>query len=589
MCALPVIGSSSGTTGISASYLNQLISQTMALQSRPLDLLKQEQDRLEVQRAVFQDLQGLLNNLRSQAQKLSSTSSSALYVLGQKKATSSDTAFLTASAFSTASPGSYTITDITLAQAHQVRSDRQFAYIDEALGLSGRFALGGAAARSAQLQNGDATVTGVATDSVASGQTELGSGDYYVEYRYESGNWQFRLVDSQGNGVSIRNAGTTGEYTSTWQSLADAQAEGTYDTGRGLKITFGEDPAAGKLRPDAPKITYEAQGALIVVEATHSLRDIQNAINRATYAEGHGVRATIVDNYLLLTALSTGASRAIRAEDVEGDVLSSASGLALLQDPEGSAWRVTLQNAADASLKVNDIVVTRDRNTGLDNIISGVTLNLLKATEAGARITLTVEDDNAAVVSQINSFISTFNQVTSYLQAKTATTQNSDGKTYTRGALAGDSVFTRLRYDLMSDMVQSVDDLSPDAPTSLREIGLTLSPTNLQLSLSDSAALNQALATKRSGVAELLDAVVKRLSDRLAVFTGSDGTSGLLSNSITNLDKQKKDLSQRIARMQDRLSAQEQLLTKKYAMLLNQMAQIQSQTYYLGMFYNRQY
>ncbi len=589
MCPLPVIGSGSGTTGISASYLNQLISQTMALQSRPLDLLKQEQDRLEVQRAVFQDLQGLLNNLRSQAQKLSSTSSSASYVLGQKKATSSDTAFLTASAFSTASPGSYTITDITLAQAHQVRSDRQFAYIDEALGLSGRFALGGAAARSAQLQNGDATVTGVATDSVASGQTELGSGDYYVEYRYESGNWQFRLVDSQGNGVSIRNAGTTGEYTSTWQSLADAQAEGTYDTGRGLKITFGEDPAAGKLRPDAPKITYEAQGAVIVVEATHSLRDIQNAINRATYAEGHGVRATIVDNYLLLTALSTGASRAIRAEDVEGDVLSSASGLALLQDPEGSAWRVTLQNAADASLKVNDIVVTRDRNTGLDNIISGVTLNLLKATEAGARITLTVEDDNAAVVSQINTFISTFNQVTSYLQAKTATTQNSDGKTYTRGALAGDSVFARLRYDLMSDMVQSVDDLSPDAPTSLREIGLTLSPTNLQLSLSDSAALNQALATKRSGVAELLDAVVKRLSDRLAVFTGSDGTSGLLSNSITNLDKQKKDLSQRIARMQDRLSAQEQLLTKKYAMLLNQMAQIQSQTYYLGMFYNRQY
>lgn len=589
MCALPVIGSGSGTTGISASYLNQLISQTMALQSRPLELLKQEQDRLEVQRAVFQDLQNFLSNLRSQAEKLSSASSSTSYVLGQKKATSSDTTFLTASALSTAAPGSYTITDITLARAHQVRSDRQFAYIDEALGLSGRFALGGAAARSAQLQNGDTTVTGVSTDSVASGQTELGSGDYYVEYRYESGAWQFRLVDTQGNGVSIRNAGTTDEYTSTWQNLADAQAEGTYDTGRGLKITFGEDPTSGKLRPDAPKITYEAQGAEIVVEATDTLQDIQNAINQATYAEGHAVRATIVDNYLVLTALSTGASHTIQAEDIEGTVLSDASGLALLQDPEGSAWRVTLQSAADASLKVNDIVVTRERNTGLDNIISGVTLNLLKATETGQSITLTVEDDNAAVVNQVNAFISTFNQVTSYLQAKTATTQNSDGKTYTRGALAGDSVFTRLRYDLMSDMIRSVDGLSPDAPTSLREIGITLSETTLQLTLSDSAALNQALATNHDGVAELLDAVMARLLDRLNTFTGSDGTSGLLSTSITTLDNQKKSLSSRIASMEARLRAQEQLLTRKYAMLLAQLAQIQSQSYYLGMLYNLQY
>ncbi len=579
--ALPTIGSGGSTTGISASYLNQLIAQTMALQSRPLELLKQEQDRLEIQRAVYQDLQGFLSNLRTQAERLSSASSTT-YILGQKKATSSDQTILTANTLSTATVGSYTITDITLAQAHQVRSDRQFAYADQALGLSGRFVIGGAEARSAQLQNGDTTVTAVSTGTVASGQTELGSGDYYVEYRQQDGVWQFRVVDSRGNSVSIADAGSSGLYTTTWQNLADAQAEGTYDTGRGLKITFAADPATGKLRPDAPKITYTAQGAEITVDATHTLQDIQSAINSAIYAEGHAVRAAIVDNHLVLTALSTGANHVIQAKDIEGTVLSDASGLALLQDPSGSAWRVTLATARDASLTIEGITVNRERNTGLDDVISGVTLNLLKATGAGESVNLTIEDDNAAVVTQINSFVSAFNQVTSYLQSKTATTQNEDGKTYTRGTLAGDSMFTRLRYDLMSDVIRPVDDLSPDAPKSLSEIGLDFSTETLQLSISDSAILNQALAQNHEGVAELLDAIASRLMQRLDVFTGADGASGLLSNSLTTLDRQKTDLSNRIARMQERLTAQEALLTKKYALLLAQLAEVQNQAYYLG-------
>ncbi|MCC7353531.1 MAG: flagellar filament capping protein FliD [Anaerolineae bacterium] len=581
--ALQTIGSGSSASGISASYLNQLIAQTIALQSRPLAILKQEQDRLEVQRAVYQDLQGFLNNLKTQAQKLSSTTTST-YILGQKKATSSDQTILTASTLSSATVGAYTITDVILAQAHQVRSARQFAYADQALGLSGTFAIGGADVRSAQLQNGDTTVTATSTGTVASGRTELGSGDYYVEYRQQDSVWQFRVVDSRGNGVNVADAGSSGSYTTTWQNLADAQAEGTYDTGRGLKITFAADPAAGKLRPNAPQITYAAQGAQIVVDATDTLQDIQSAINDATYAEGHAVRATIVDNYLVLTALSTSADHAIQAKDISGTVLSDANGLALLQDPAGAAWRQTLQTAQNASLKVDDITVTRDRNTGLDDVISGMTLNLLKATEVGESIDLTVADDNAAATSQLNSFVSTFNQVSSYLQSKTATTQNDDGKTYTRGALAGDSMFTRLRYDLMSDITRAVDGLSPDAPKSLREIGISLSTETLQLTVSDGAALSQALATNHDGMAELLDAVVARLTQRVDVFTGADGASGLLSSSITTLDGQKTNLSNRISDMEERLTAQEALLTKKYGLLLAQLAQVQSQAYYMGIF-----
>jgi flagellar hook-associated protein 2 len=580
MSPLPVLGSGS-TSGITASALNQIIAQTMALQRQPLERLQAQRDELEVRRAVYNDLQTKLEALQAEAEKLISSSGSTVF--GQKTVTSSDQSYVTATASASAAVGTYIISDVTLATVHRVRSG-SFAYSNEPLGLSGTVVLGGATTRSAALTAKEgAPVAAIQADDTtapAEGQTELGTDDYYVEFRQSGGVWQFRLVNSQGQAVSIADAGTEDSYTAGWQAYSDVRNT-VYDTGRGLKITFADaDPTGSFYRPDAPKISYQAQGASLTIEATDSLQSIRDKINSATYADGNGLVATIINNQLILTA-----SRVGYTLEGSGDLLG-ASGLGLTGDGDGDGdgWDQTLTASSPASFKVNGLSITRYSNTNLSDVIDGLTLNLLKETEAGENITLTVADNTNAVTSQINAFIARFNDVTAYLAAKTAVTQNADGVSYKRGTLAGDTLYNRLRFGLISDLNTPQSGLSPTAPTSLREIGLTFD-TELRLTLSDSSALQSALASNPDGVAELLDAVLSETSGllhRIELFTGSTTSSGLLDESIELLDDERKYLTSRIKEMNTRLDAYEQMLTRRYATLLQQLAQVQSQSSYLA-------
>jgi len=580
MSPLPVLGSGS-TSGITASALNQIIAQTMALQRQPLERLQAQRDELEVRRAVYNDLQTKLEALQAEAEKLISSSGSTVF--GQKTVTSSDQSYVTATASASAAVGTYIISDVTLATVHRVRSG-SFAYSNEPLGLSGTVVLGGATTRSAALTaKGGAPVVAIQADDTtapAESQTELGTDDYYVEFRQSGGVWQFRLVNSQGQAVSIADAGTEDSYTAEWQAYSDVRNT-VYDTGRGLKITFADaDPTGSFYRPDAPKISYQAQGASLTIEATDSLQSIRDKINSATYADGNGLVATIINNQLILTA-----SRVGYTLEGSGDLLG-ASGLGLTGngDGDGDGWDQTLTAPSPASFKVNGLSITRYSNTSLSDVIDGLTLNLLKETKAGENITLTVADNTNAVTSQINAFIARFNDVTAYLAAKTAVTQNADGVSYTRGTLAGDTLYNRLRFGLISDLNTPQSGLSPTAPTSLREIGLTFD-TELRLTLSDSSALQSALASNPDGVAELLDAVLSETSGllhRIELFTGSTTSSGLLDESIELLDDEREYLTSRINEMNTRLDAYEQMLTRRYATLLQQLAQVQSQSSYLA-------
>jgi len=551
--------------GLSASYINQLISESLSLQRRPIDLLDEERDKVEIQRAIYNDLNTSLSGLKGEVTKLISGDDS---VMDQMNATSGSNSVLTATALSTATTGTYDIKVNTLAQAHQVRGEAQL-YSDQALGFDGTFVLGNRATRSADwTPDAGGMVTGGATAELASGQTELKSGDYYVEtQQLTSGVWQFRMVDSEGKGVSIADVDGEEGATSAWQTLADGAS--TYDTGRGLTIDFSI-ARAENLRPNAAMVSYSAQGATIDVDATHSLADIAEMINSATYAEGETVTATIIDRQLVLTSASTGIDHAINISTTDaptGDVLS---GLGLW---DAGAWLHETQEARDANFTVNNISITRSRNTALDDVITGVTLNLADTTDTDEPVRLTVGYNNAAVTSQINKFVSSLNSATNYLSAKTAVTEQDDG-TYTRGGLAGDALFGRLRLSLITDLLGAATGVSEGSPTALSQIGLSFDVDTLTLSLSDSTALSTALAENRAGVIELLDEVFSRIEERLSTFTGDDG---LLQNSIEQIDSELEYLGDRKKTLETRLSEQEIVLTRKYSILLAQYANMQAE------------
>ena len=286
--------------------------------------------------------------------------------------------------------------------------------------------------------------------------------------------------------------------------------------------------------------------------------------------EGEEVSATIVDRQLVLTAGSTGTDYAMNISTVDAPTGNALSGLGLW---DSGAWLHETQEAQDATFTVNNISVTRSRNNALDDVITGVTLNLVDTTEGDETIRLTVGYNNSSVTSQVSKFVSSLNSTTSYLKAKTAVTEEDDGS-YSRGGLAGDSVFDRLRLSLITDLLGEATEVPEGGPTTLSEIGLTFDVDTLQLSLSDSSAFTNALETDREGVTALLDEIFGRIEERLNTFTGEDG---LLEKSIDQIDSELEYLGDRKEVLETRRSEQEIVLTRKYSILLAQYANLQAE------------
>jgi flagellar capping protein FliD len=567
---------STTVTALDSTY-QTLISSILTVERQPLVSLTTKRDQANVQKSIYSDLKSMLDDLTTSIKALKSsdpfyslTSGRAAKVTG---APSGSTVF-SASASSSAAVGNYQIGVTTLAKEHRVRSDRQ-DYIDQPLSvngvpLSGQFILGGLAARSA-VATTNSTVAGITTSEVLEGQTELGTDTYSVETRNDpSAGWQFRLVNAAGEAISIR-AGD-GSYTTGWQSIAE---NGSHDTGRGLTLSFGGSSAdfqALSRLHNAPNAVYSAKGTTIDIAAGDSLVEVASKINAASFADGNMVYASIVDNQLVLSNARQGEGKFIQASDVSGGVLA---GLGILS---GTDFKNLVQGPSNSSFSVNGMPITRTKNGGLSDVISGVNLDLAADAE-GKSASLDVSADFTNDSAAVKAFTDKYNKLISYLSSKIAVSKNSDD-TYTRGALSNDYTFVGLRLDLVRQVNQSYT--TSGSLQSLTDIGFSLSDT-FQLSLSSTAKFEEALKSNRSGVTALLDTVMSSLDTTLSRFTGASGYISTISTSVTD---QVKSMNDQIATWNTRLTARQDQLIEQYAAVQTQIEQYTALSTQLSAFWN---
>jgi len=532
--------------GLDSSF-TALISSLMEIERQPLTRLETKKETLSTQKMVYTDLNIMLEDLQDSVQALLSTDP--FYSLSNGRATTitpddSEATVLTATAGTSASTGSYDIAVTQLAQAQRQASAAQSSN-DLALGLSGSFWLGGTGTASASVTP-NAAVTGVSTTAVAEDEVELATNTYTLEMREQDGVNQFRLVDIDGNAVAIldQEAGD-GSTTTSWQDASS----GVVDTGRGLQLTLGTGMVT------STEIDYTAAGLSVAVETTDSLINIATKINEAGQPEGREVEATVVGNQLVLTAENTGTNHTMIYSDGVGLGFSGTD----------------LQTARDASFSVNDIAFTRSSNTGISDVIQHVSFSLAADAE-GKTATLDVVSDTSGAEDAVNSFIEQFNKTISYIEAKSAITKSTvdETVTYTRGALANDTIFSDLRSDLLTMFFGEIEDAGEY--TSLRNIGLSIND-NLRASISDSAALKEALTDNLGDVSSLLDGVMVEFNNTLSRFTGS--TSGYMDTALDMLESQYGDVSSDIKAMNERLEDREEALTLEYAELQAQLINMQ--------------
>ncbi|MCX7817053.1 MAG: flagellar filament capping protein FliD [Syntrophales bacterium] len=122
----------------------------------------------------------------------------------------------------------------------------------------------------------------------------------------------------------------------------------------------------------------------------------------------------------------------------------------------------------DASITIDGINVSR-KNNNIDDLIPGLTLNLLKA-DRNTNITINVTRDIDTILGYIRNFVDSYNSVSSYIRQQTSynSTNNKAG-----GVLFGDGTLHRVKADLASILVQSISGVNKHL-SSLGLIGVSV-------------------------------------------------------------------------------------------------------------------
>ncbi|MCK5527151.1 MAG: flagellar filament capping protein FliD, partial [Candidatus Latescibacteria bacterium] len=432
------------STSGSSSSIDTLVAQYMAIERRPIIRLQTDQASLTVRSGLFSDLKGKLNPLEDLADEIMDTDAS---VFDTRTASSDEETEITATAEEGAAVGTYLFRVKQLATATtmkstaglntapSVKSSAQVVAGSETIDTSKRFDEAG-------FEN---TITGSITIKTGGGNAKFDVTDYDSVNAFMTA-----INDDATAGATIYYNDTNDRFVieaddpSASLTLSQSDnilteiniAPGAYSTNTtGLQadvLLYKENFDEGVGESDSG--SFKINGVEIEWDADEdTLGEVISRINSSSA----GVTAYYEDTLdrVFLSSNTTG-SDDIALEDISGTFLSETLKLDSGVQTQGLDAKFTI-NSSDSGDEI-----TKSSNTFE---INGVSI-ALKATNItdyteSTYTTVTVEEDQSAITSKVEDFLSKFNTVTDYIKIKSAVTENSSGA-YTRGALAGQSTYT---------------------------------------------------------------------------------------------------------------------------------------------------
>ena len=233
------------------------------------------------------------------------------------------------------------------------------------------------------------------------------------------------------------------------------------------------------------------------------------------------------------------------------------------------------RTAADSSLTVNGISVARSSNR-VSDVIPGVTLDLLRATQSDATPTVNIglTRDVAPVKEKIKTLVANYNDLQAILDA--AEDPNSSVEKL-GGSLVGDTTARSVRDQVRRILMPDVSSLGSSTATltDLRQLGLFVDSDRRMkfVNISDSgtdfsttyqvgneAALDKVLANRFEDVATFFSGssgVAKRMGDQIAGTGAYIDTSTRPSSPLRILTVQAANAGARVTADKDRLVALE--------------------------------
>ncbi|RMH11887.1 MAG: hypothetical protein D6701_14400 [Gemmatimonadetes bacterium] len=275
----------------------QLTDQIIAAESRPILLDQQKIAGLQSESAAWTQFEGLVSGLDASLAKLADGTAFNTFKTSISGLPSGETAPLSVSAASDATPGSYTVKVLQTARAEKLGSDI-FASRDKALGFSGEFLVNGRAVSVAATDSLDDIAA--ALNAANAGTNASGASASVIETAPGS----FRLVltsaETGAAGINLSD-GTQGVLRSlgfldTTTSLKNATSDGARSdaftsstTTLNTLLGFTTPPAAAAVTIG----TGATQFNVTIDLATQSLQDVADAINTQAGLAGSSVTAQV--------------------------------------------------------------------------------------------------------------------------------------------------------------------------------------------------------------------------------------------------------------------------------------------------------
>lgn len=367
-------------------------------------------------------------------------------------------------------------------------------------------------------------------------------------------------TDSTAASATLGTSAVAGQYDVVVQDLARAQ------------VTVSASSAA-----DVDTTTVATGGTLtiggkdVTLTGAVTLTGLRDAINATADI---GVNASIVGDApgsyrLVLTSKNTGTASAFTiVNNLTGGGVTFTD-----TNSNGTSGDSPADNAVqatDAKVLVNNILITSATNT-ISSAIAGATLTVAKK-DPTATVTITVAADNSSLKSRINTFVSAYNSLTSWLS--TQQTAAAKGDTTSIGL---NPLVRTLRSTLSATMLGKY--ATGGAYNYVTQVGIEFQQDGTMSF--DEKAFDTAVANGTTDVSKLFTSAGTgpgAFASLDTVITTYTQSGGLVSSAQTSLTTQISHLSDQITDMQDRLARRRAALKAQFIAADQAMTTLNSQS-----------
>ncbi|MFO2464825.1 flagellar filament capping protein FliD [Pseudomonas sp. 15FMM2] len=354
---------------------------------------------------------------------------------------------------------------------------------------------------------------------------------------------------------------------------------------KNVKVTLGDGASPGKYLVAVQNLATASKVTTKVIEegasgkANSTDEDQILTINQSDKSYD-----VVIPGGATLQQVRESINTQLSAQGISANVLSDAKGarLVLTSTKSGEGTDITLSGSSELAVGYDKGEPAKNAKYTIDGIemeatsnkvtaaISGVTLDLVAATEKDKPITINVASNTDTLKTSVQSFVTAYNALMTAVNAQTKVTATGDASTTTAGALTGDASMRQLVSSLRGELVNGS---GAGTISSLAQAGITTDQKTGLLSLDDKT-WDKAVVKGAGDIAKMFTGdtgLITRMNKATSSYVGTTGTLATrakdLNTKLTDLTTEQADLDRRMEALQKSLSA-------KYTAMDTMIAQI---------------